>query len=104
MLFAQTPHERARRRRIFGLALALVLTLAAFGLTRAPMEHETVLAMLSLLAALQMGVHLVFFLDVGRTGASPFVNLAVGFSLLLILIMVGGTFWVISDLHVRMMV
>lgn len=103
MFLSQTPHSRAVRRRVFGLVLAFVLTLVAFGLTRAPLPRDLVIGLMAALAALQMGVHLVLFLDVGKTGSARTVNLAVGFALLLILVMVGGTFWVMHDLHLRMM-
>lgn len=103
MFLAQTPHERDIRRRLFGLAQALVLTLAAFGVASAPIGRDAQLALLSALAALQMGVHLVFFLDIGRKGTRPEIRLAVAFAVLLILIMAGGTAWIMSDLHMRMM-
>lgn len=103
MLPIDSPHARAVRRRLFGFVLALVLTLAAFGMVRAPLEREWILGSLAVLAAVQMGVHLGFFLDLGRHGTRPEIRLAVGFALLLIAIMVGGTAWIMSDLHLRMM-
>ncbi len=54
-------------------------------------------------AVLQVLVHLRFFLHLNFTTTPKENLLALVFTALLIFIMVGGSFWIMFDLHQRMM-
>ena len=89
---------------LVGFLLALVLTVIPFGLVYLKvLPPATTLIAIAAAALVQVLVHLRFFLhlDFKRT---PVENLfALGFAALLIVIMVGGSLWIMYDLHYRMM-
>lgn len=98
------------RRYVAGWLMALVLTCAAFGLVAwGGLAKGPTLAAISALALIQMAVHLVFFLDLGRRRIEGVqrsdveVRAALLFAAVLALIVVGGTLVVMSDLAHRMM-
>lgn len=97
-------NEAGARTHLTGLALALVLTLIPFGIVYLGlMAWPAALVVIAAAAILQILVHLRFFLhlDLVRT---PRENLlALAFAALLIFIMVGGSLWIMFDLHERMM-
>jgi cytochrome o ubiquinol oxidase operon protein cyoD len=90
---------RALRGYVAGLALAILLTAAAFtlpmtGLVWGPAIPVALIA----LAVGQMGVHLVFFLHIS-TGPDNTNNiLALAFGVLIIAILMGGTLWIMANL------
>jgi cytochrome o ubiquinol oxidase subunit IV len=53
-------------------------------------------------AILQILVHLRFFLHLNFTSTPKENLLAIVFTAVLIFIMVGGSFWIMFDLHTRM--
>ena len=55
-------------------------------------------------AVLQVLVHLRFFLHLNFTSTPKENLLAIVFTAVLIFIMVGGSFWIMFDLHTRMAV
>jgi cytochrome o ubiquinol oxidase operon protein cyoD len=86
-----------------GYVLALVLTAAAFALvvTNAMPRLETLIA-IAVLAVIQTVVHLRFFLHI-NTKSTPVEMLVSGlFALVLVLIMIGGSLWIMTDLDARM--
>ena len=93
-----------RRSYLVGLVLALALTAIPFALVQFRLAGTTATVVAIALAALvQVVVHLRFFLhiDFHRT---PRENLlALFFAGFLIFVMVGGTLWIMFDLHYRMM-
>lgn len=84
-----------------GFALALLLTVLAFGLIEfAPFPRDATVTAIAVLAVCQIAVHLHFFLHLG---SKPRLRLfAVLFALLVIFIMVGGTLWIMHDLAMQM--
>lgn len=87
-----------------GLVLALVLTFASFGLVWGGIaEGVQGFLILTILAVIQIGVHLRWFLHVGGPGSKKDINLAVAFAGVLLLIMVAGTVWIMHDSDMRMM-
>ena len=94
------------RSYLIGFALALILTLLPFGLvmfSRDDFPHDFVLGALSLAAVVQVLVHLHFFLHLDRSLDQRWNSLALLFTVLIIGIMLGGTLWIMFDLHARMM-
>ncbi|MGR9054040.1 MAG: cytochrome o ubiquinol oxidase subunit IV [Gammaproteobacteria bacterium] len=95
---------------LIGFVLALLLTLTAFGLVIAGTEpllaegisRGTVVIAVSLLAVLQILVHLHYFLHLSF-GIGNLKIVALLFTLFIIAVMVGGTLWIMYDLNYRML-
>lgn len=87
-----------------GLAFALLLTGASFLVSQTNLLWEPgVPAGLAVLAIAQMGVHLVFFLHIG-TGSDNTNNvIALAFGVLIVTLIVGGSFWIMSNLNANML-
>ncbi len=93
-----------------GLVASVVLTLVAYGLTRAHVEsghaalaHSLLIPGLLGLAVVQFGLQLVFFLHLGRE-ARPRWNVTVfGFMVLVLVILVVGSLWIMGNLNYHML-
>lgn len=98
------PVERSRRPYLIGLGLAFILTAIPFALVAAgTLPRISTLVIIAILAIVQVLVHFRFFLHIGFR-STPFENLAaMVFAGILIVFMVGGTLWIMFDLHHRMM-
>jgi cytochrome o ubiquinol oxidase operon protein cyoD len=99
------PVERSIRPYLIGLGLALILTAIPFALVAThALPRLTTLVIIAIAAVIQILVHLGFFLHIGFR-STPRENLiAMAFAAVLIVFMVGGTLWIMFDLHHRMMV
>ena len=87
-----------------GFVLAVILTAIPFGLVAAQALTPTAtLAVIAVLALVQVLVHLRYFLHLDLATAPRENLLALCFTALLILIMIGGSLWIMLDLHQRMM-
>jgi cytochrome o ubiquinol oxidase operon protein cyoD len=98
------PIERSIKPYLIGFVLALLLTAIPFALvaTRA-LPRLAMLVTIAIAALIQILVHLRFFLHIGFR-STPRENLiAMAFAIVLIVFMVGGTFWIMFDLYHRMM-
>lgn len=86
-----------------GFVLAVLLTLGAyFAVTSEWSSQAMVIAIISLLAVVQLVVQLVFFLHLGRDGMKW--KAAAFWSMLLILVLiVGGSLWIMYNLDYNMM-
>ena len=90
------------RSYIWGIALALVLTLVPFALVHwATMPGLSLLSVIGAFALLQMVVHFRFFLHLGFRQKREDLQLLL-FSTLLLVIMVAGTIWIMASLAMRM--
>ena len=97
-------NEAGARTYLTGLALALVLTAVPFGIVFAGLvERPAALVVIAAAAILQILVHLRWFLRLDLTRTPRENLLALAFAALLIFIMVGGSLWIMFDLHDRMM-
>jgi cytochrome o ubiquinol oxidase operon protein cyoD len=93
-----------RQPYIAGFVLALVLTGIPFGLVVAGLlPRFTTLVVIALLAVVQVGVHLRYFLHLDLQETPRENVLALAFAAVLIFIMVGGSLWIMLDLDARMM-
>ena len=95
--------DRDLRPYLTGFALALILTAIPFALVAfKPLPKPTTLIIIGVAAAIQVLVHLRYFLHLDLT-STPRENLvAIVFTAILIVLMVGGSFWIMFDLHSRM--
>jgi cytochrome o ubiquinol oxidase operon protein cyoD len=85
---------------LIGLALAVALTAASFAFGGSTVIWGPALPVaLVVLAIAQMGVHLVFFLHI-TTGPDSTNNvLALAFGVLIIVLVLGGSLWIMDNLN-----
>ncbi|SMF84615.1 cytochrome o ubiquinol oxidase operon protein cyoD [Tistlia consotensis] len=105
-LTPEAARERVQELRacVWGLGLALLLTLVPFALVAlGGLPRQPTLWTIGLLALVQIVVHFRFFLHIDLSRQKREDLQLILFSLLILLIMVGGTLWIIFDLYVRMM-
>jgi cytochrome o ubiquinol oxidase subunit IV len=100
-------HTSVRLRVIgylVGLGLAVLLTATSFFIAGTDLVWQpSVPVAIIVLAIAQMGVHLVFFLHI-TTGADNTNNvLALAFGLLIVLLVIGGSLWIMANLNHNMM-
>ena len=87
-----------------GLALAALLTAASFYTVRTPLIWGPGISiMLVVLAIAQMGVHLVFFLHITSDPDNTNNALALAFGVLIVLLVIGGSLWIMANLNDRLM-
>jgi cytochrome o ubiquinol oxidase operon protein cyoD len=98
-----TGHAPRLRSYLTGFALAVILTVIPFGLvaTKA-LPASLTLAIIAVAAIIQVLVHLRYFLHLDLKSTPRENLLAIAFAAILIVIMVGGSFWIMMDLHHRM--
>ena len=89
---------------LIGLALSALLTGISFFICRTTLVWvPSIPVALAVLAIAQMGVHLVFFLHI-TTGSDNTNNvLALAFGLLIVLLVVGGSIWIMAHMNANMM-
>jgi cytochrome o ubiquinol oxidase subunit IV len=92
------------RSYVYGLVIAIVLTVAAFWALHTPLIYGPGIMMaIVALAVAQMGIHLVYFLHL--TTAPDNINnaLALAFGVLMVGLIVFGSVWVMAHLNHNMM-
>lgn len=100
----QQDGRTERRSALIGFALALALTLAAFGIVALGIgSATTILAVIAVLAILQIIVQLRFFLHLDLSKSRREDLQLILFASLIIILMVGGSIWILWSLHMRMM-
>jgi cytochrome o ubiquinol oxidase operon protein cyoD len=115
----ETPHDRAPGDSpplaeegtsssvlvyTIGLLLAVILTAPSFWVANTSLLWTPGIALgLAVLAIAQMGIHLVFFLDIGTGPDSTNNVLAVAFGVLIVFLVVAGSLWIMADLNDSMM-
>lgn len=102
----RTDRNQAERRDcrsyVWGVGLALLLTLVPFALLRwGGIARFPLLLVIGAFALVQMIVHFRFFLHITFSQKREDLQLIL-FSTLLLIIMVGGTLWIMGSLALRM--
>lgn len=104
MAETQTVAE-LRKAYTIGFGLAVVLTVIPFGIVAfGLLSAHAALVVIAVLALIQVLVHLFFFLHLNPRTAPRENLLALAFAAVLIFIMIGGSIWIMFDLHNRMMI
>ncbi len=94
--------RRTLHTYLWGISLALLLTLAPFALVYwAALPRLPMLVVIGVLALAQMVVHFRFFLHIGFRQKREDLQLIL-FSSLLLFIMIAGTVWIMASLALRM--
>ncbi len=100
-----TPTQEERREfrsYVWGIAVALLLTLVPFALVHwAEAPRFPLLNVIGAFALVQMIVHFRFFLHIRLSGRREDLQLIL-FSTVVLIIMVGGTVWIMGSLALRM--
>ncbi|MGH7042663.1 MAG: cytochrome o ubiquinol oxidase subunit IV [Acetobacteraceae bacterium] len=101
---AERYHEERRdfRSYVWGVGLAVLLTLMPFALVHwAAMPRFPLLIGIGAFALVQMIVHFRFFLHISFSQKREDLLLIL-FSAMVLIIMVGGTIWIMGSLALRM--
>ena len=89
---------------MIGLALALALTLLSFGLVAFHLlSPGASLAVIAVAALVQILVHLRYFLHLGLGTTPREALLAIAFTAIVVVLMIGGSAWIMFNLYGRMM-
>ncbi len=92
------------RGYLIGYAAAAILTTAAFGAAQTTvLTPASVVAAITVLAIGQMLVHLIFFLHISTTPNQRTNILAFAITMLIVVLIVGGSLWIMSHLQSNMM-
>jgi cytochrome o ubiquinol oxidase operon protein cyoD len=89
---------------LIGLGLAALLTIVSFFIAGTTLVWgPSIPVALVVLAIAQMGVHLVFFLNI-TTGPDNVNNvMALAFGVLIVLLLLAGSLWIMANLNHNMM-
>lgn len=99
---SNAAERRDLRSYVWGIALALLLTLVPFALVHwAGVPRFTLLIVIGAFALVQMIVHFRFFLHISFREKREDLQLIL-FSTLVLIVMVGGTVWIMGSLALRM--
>ena len=98
--------DGASARYVVGFGLSLALTIAAYLVVQIHLRSghvvptdSKVLAILSLLAIVQLFVQLIFFLHLNRESKPRLNSLILMFAALVVVIIVGGSIWIMGNLN-----
>ncbi len=87
-----------------GFVLSLILTGIPFALVmNGTLSSSAILAGIFSAGIVQILVHLHYFLHLDTSSAAGWNMLAIIFTLLIMVLFVGGSIWIMKDLHYRMM-
>lgn len=93
-----------QRSYVWGFALALVLTLIPFALVAfTDIERMTLWITIGVCALIQVIVHLRFFMHITLARNKREDLLLILFTVLILVILCGGTLWILFDLYQRML-
>jgi cytochrome o ubiquinol oxidase subunit IV len=87
-----------------GFVLSLILTAIPFALVMSgTLSPSVILAGILSAGVVQILVHLYYFLHLNASSGMRWNVLAMVFTLLIMILFVGGTLWIMSNLNYRMM-
>jgi cytochrome o ubiquinol oxidase operon protein cyoD len=100
---SQHRNDVTIRSCLVGVVLASVLTAIPFGLVAArALAPKQTFAVIGVAATAQVVVHLLFFLHLDLKPSSQNKLAALGFAAVVLVILVGGTLWIMFDRYYRM--
>lgn len=99
----EKPHG-SRKNYLIGFALAVVLTAIPFWLVIArPLASQPTALIIMAFAAVQMVVHMIYFLHMNRRAEGGWSIMALLFTIVLVLIALSGSLWVMYHMNSNMM-
>ncbi len=100
---AEPGHAPTQSAYITGFIAALVLTVIPFALVGLGwLSAPATLIIVAIAGALQVLVHLRFFLHLDMGEEQRWNTISVAFSVVVMFVLVGGTIWLFYSLHARM--
>ena len=100
----QSEHKRMIIKYSIGFVSSLVLTFGAYSLVSGRLlTGVSLLLLLGGLALIQMIIQLIFFLHVADESRPRFRLLSFGFMTTVLVIVVGGSLWIMHHLNYNMM-
>ncbi|HEY4516398.1 MAG TPA: cytochrome o ubiquinol oxidase subunit IV [Candidatus Paceibacterota bacterium] len=109
--YHNTPHARAEsaygsiHSYIFGFLFSILCTGLAFGLVQWDLvthheilPHGMLILVILVLAIAQLMAQLIFFLHLGKGSQSGWNATVLAFAVLIVVIVVGGSLWIMSNL------
>jgi cytochrome o ubiquinol oxidase subunit IV len=100
---SDVPHVSVKGYFV-GFVLAVVLTVASFWSVKThAFSGENAIIALAVLAAVQVIVHVVFFLHVNTSKGQRWHVMSFAYTILMSLILIVGTVWVMHNVHMLMM-
>jgi cytochrome o ubiquinol oxidase operon protein cyoD len=89
---------------LIGLGLAVLLTIVSFFISGTTLVWQpSIPVALVVLAVAQMGVHLVFFLHITTGPDNTNNTLALAFGVLIVLLILIGSLWIMTNMNHNMM-
>ncbi len=89
---------------VIGFILSVVLTAVAFWVViSGTLTYSAILTIIFAAAVAQILVHLHYFLHLDFSSEAQWNMLAMVFTVLILVLFVGGTLWIMHDLNYRMM-
>lgn len=83
-----------------GFVLSILLTVVPFALVMHPAwPRVCIISTVVLLALVQIVVHLVYFLHMGRKSGQAWNTLAFAFTVMVVFLLVGGSIWIMASLY-----
>ncbi|MXO65617.1 cytochrome o ubiquinol oxidase subunit IV [Altericroceibacterium endophyticum] len=105
----ETTHESGEahgsmRDYVIGFVLSVILTAIPFWLVMArPLEGGITAALIVIFAAVQMVVHMIYFLHMSPKSEDGWTLTSLIFTLIIVTIMLAGSLWVMYHLNTNMM-
>ena len=98
------PHG-SRRGYWIGFLLSVVLTAIPFGLVMSGVVADTRITagIIMAAAAIQIVVHMVFFLHMNTKSEAGWTFMALVFTIIIVVIVIAGSLWVMYNMNVNMM-
>lgn len=88
---------------LIGFVLAVILTVIPFWMVVfSSFSRETVYIGVAVAALFQILVHLHYFLHLGTSRETRANLISIIFTALIVVVMIGGSLWIMFDLHFRM--
>jgi cytochrome o ubiquinol oxidase operon protein cyoD len=92
------------RSYLIGFVLSVILTAASFFIVMGHgMESGTAIALIAVLALVQVVVHLVYFLHLSSSSEQSWNVMAFGFTVMTAVILIGGSIWIMHNVSMNMM-
>lgn len=99
-----TPPHGSVRSYVIGFVSSIVLTLVAYAIaTNGSVSAHLAIALIAVLAAAQCAIQLIIFLHLGQEFKPRWKLAAFTLMLAIVVIIVGGSWWIMDNLNYRMM-
>jgi cytochrome o ubiquinol oxidase operon protein cyoD len=95
-------HAPTVGKYITGFVLAIILTVIPFALVIGHVMTDA-LIVIAVCAAVQIVVHVVYFLHLNRSQEQRWNRMALLYAVIMVVVVIGGSLWIMYSLNSRMM-